>query len=495
MKGYYDTELFDKLEQFAAKQKNDLIFDFPIIRIQLAFFLGKFAGNKYDTSKVVKTIEYKKLPFAFNDLLTLVKLRIQLTMLSFYNRKLLKDKVLLFGYTSHYSMHEGNELNLYLSPFKQELNKLKIEFEELLIKRTDFKVKLTRLKVFYDMLRQYHTLSFSLKAKLFKTYDTYIKNAELLKQFLVENKVPEQAHCVSIYYNAKIQQEIAFNTFKHLLGIVRPKLIWSYVYYDNDALALSRAANHCKIPVVEYQHSQQSDLHFAYAKWNGMEHYRHYFPSIFWVWSQEDAERISRNFPSTAYQPKIIAGGNLAVIQKKQQFGHKEASATNGILVSLAGEWIPEFVENIIANDSRFTWYFRLHPRYPQDKQRLIEFKNKFPGKIEMDLANGPSLYQVFTFVTINITNSSGVALEAEHFGIRNIIIGERGGIIYKNKIESGEFLTAASEKELSDLLNKESSEVTISREDAVIKERYIVDKSILNLFGYQTAGMALKVN
>jgi hypothetical protein len=455
LKSYYDTDLFIRLEKFAAEQKNNLIFDFPIIRIQLAFFLGKFNGNKYDVSKISKDISYKKLPFNLGSFGELFKLRVQLIFLCLYNRNLLKNKVLLFGFSEHYYKQEGGiEFNLYLSPFKSELEKMGIEFEELLLSQSNFDGKLTRLKVFYDILYQYNTLSFSLKAKLYNKYRTYIENADLLKGFLVKNNIPEVAHCITTYYNAKLLHEIAYGTFKDLLRITQPKLIWVYAYNNNNVLALCRAANSRQIPIVEYQHSQQSDFHFAYSKWNLMDKYSQYFPSVFWAWSSEDANRISKNFSTQKYRPLVISGGNMAIIQKKRLYNYKEPSASNGVLVSLAGEWIPEFVEKFISEDTKHTWYFRLHPRYPQDKVRLMEFQKRFPGKIETNIANTLSIYQLFTFVIWNITNSSGTALEAEHFGIRNVIIGERGKEVYKEKIESGEFLAALNSNELSFIMD-----------------------------------------
>ncbi len=484
MKSYYDNELFDRLEQYVAKQKDDLIYDFPLLRIQLAFFLGKFQGNKFDVNAIFNEVKYKRLPFNFGSFARLVKLRILLVMLNLYNRKLLKNKVLLFGYTSHYNRQEdGTELNLYLSPLKDELRSIKIEFEELLMQRTRFDINLTRLKVYYDILFEYNTLLFSFKAKLFNKYKQYIKKAELIKKFLIESNVPKHEHCVTTYYSTRIDQEIIYNTFNQLLKVTKPKLVWTYVYYDNDALALCRAANKHGIPVVEYQHSQQSDFHFAYAKWNKMESYSQYFPSVFWVWSDEDKERIQKNFFAKGYRPRIVAGGNLAVIQKKQLFNYKEPSASNGILISLAGEWIPEFLEKIIAKDNKYMWYFRLHPRYPQDKQLLMEFKNKFPEKIEIDKANNLPLYQLFTFVNVNITNSSGTALEAEHFKIHNIIASDRGRIIYKDKIAEGKFLSVANELELSAILysgtlDKNGSE----NSDSILNEKEQITKGLLNL-------------
>jgi hypothetical protein len=219
-------------------------------------------------------------------------------------------------------------------------------------------------------------------------------------------------------------------------------------------MALNRAANHLKIKSIEYQHSQQSDEHFAYAPWKNIELYSEFFPNTFWLWKKSDADRILRNFSSSKYIPNVIVGGNLSVIQQKEEFNYKASEAHKGILVSLQGIWIPGFLEEIIARDTEHFWYFRLHPRYPEDKQKLIDFRNKFPGKIEMDLANSLSLYELFTKVSISVTDFSGVALEAQEFGVKNIIIGKRGSEVYKQEIGEGSFHCALTETDFMEHLN-----------------------------------------
>ena len=455
-----DTFLSDRipkineLETFLYNTNKKFIEDFPIVRIQIAYFLGLVDMEKINHKNISKEIIFKKLPFNFQSFIQLVKLYLKLGVLRVRSNNLLKNKALVFGFSEHYKkQNNGESVNLYLSPVKSELKKLEIEFEELLISNNSTTVEMTKVRALYELLYQYNFLLFTLKAKLFKKYKSYIREAECIYDFLMKNAMPEPAHCANTYFNSKLKHEVSYGTFKQLLKIVKPRLIWTYVYYDNNMLALCRAANLYQIPIVEYQHSQQSDIHFAYSKWNRINSYRDYFPSKFWVWAKSDADRILKNFVTETYKPEIIVGGNIAVIQQQEVFNYKEPNASNGILISLTGGWIPDYLQNIIEKDTKYKWYFRSHPRYPQDSERLQVFKNRFPEKIETDIANRLPLYELFTFVTVNITDASGTVLEAEYFGIKNIITDDAGRFIFKEKIKCGQFLSVSNETEISEIL------------------------------------------
>ncbi|MES2567367.1 MAG: hypothetical protein V4565_10895 [Bacteroidota bacterium] len=70
-----------------------------------------------------------------------------------------------------------------------------------------------------------------------------------------------------------------------------------------------------------------------------------------------------------------------------------------------------------------------------------MEFKNIFPEKIEIDEANHLPIYELYNRTSISITDYSGAAIEAEEFGLKIIIIGEKGAGIYKEKISQGKYI------------------------------------------------------
>ncbi len=429
-------ELFDEFYEYYnnSEKKNDIKSFWPITRIQCCYFLFLEADGKIDKSKANKVLKNNYSKPVFNDLKKIVRLYLKIQYLKNIYNGVLKNKVLLFGFLEHYDTYNNEKTNLYLTPLINELNKNKISYESFLISNCQSKYDKNYLYELFDVIFRYTSLVIKFNKACNKNAFT---NATLLNHFLESKDIGFADHLSGLVYNTQIQQEIRFTTFKILLKITQPKVIWTYCFYDNSVMALIRAANKLKIPSIEYQHSSQSDIHQAYAKWPNANLYNEFFPKYFWLWNEIDGERIKTNFGAKNYEPGVIIGGNLAVIQAKETI-EKEADYTNnGILVSLQGHWIPRFVEEVIANDGKYKWYFRLHPRYPNDKEKLDSFKKKFPDKVEVELANKLSLFELFTKVKCNITDFSGVALEAEAFGIKNIIIGKHGYETYFDKIGS----------------------------------------------------------
>ncbi|MBI3519733.1 MAG: hypothetical protein HY062_10300 [Bacteroidetes bacterium] len=478
------NSLLNELENYLLKNSKLKYVNYPLFRAQLGYYLNLLETNKILPNSSSPKIAYPIPIFNYRSLFQLLKLKVILFFLKINHKNLLKNKVLIYGFKAHYyKQKNGEEINLYLSPIKKELLKNGCGFEELLIDRNKpVNYDLSSLAVFYGKLKQYNRLLFAYRNKRINKIEKYISNSKFIKIFLDEKKIEQTDHFINLSNNFQIEQEINYYTFKELLKVTRPKLIWSYCFYENSVMALSRAANELAIENIEYQHSQQSDEHFAYARWENSDMYKEFFPKTFWVWKQSDADRLIRNFSGKMYTPRVIVGGNLSIIQQKEQFVAKEADADTGILVSLQGVWIPDFMERLIAQDQKYVWYFRLHPRYPDDKQKLIDLKQRFPDKIEIDQANALPLYELFAKVRFNITDFSGVALEAKEFDIDNIIIGRKGYTVYKTEIETETFFSAFDINELSKILydqsitNKESKDtVGAARKklDSILKGLY----------------------
>jgi len=447
--------LFDKFLDFynSSSKRNNVHNFWPVARIQSCYFLFLYSDNKIDVTVLKNKLKFDKLRIKISDLLNLFKTAIKFLISRQKCINALKGKVLLVGFAEHYYNQNNEKVNLYLSPIKYELKNKNILFEELLLNNDPSLPKEPLLNGLHKLTYNYANLTFKFKNIFNKFNKKAYTNALCLKEFLSDNDVLYSNHISNIVYKTQIENEIYFKAFIHLLKITKPKAIWTYCYYDNTVMALIRAANKLGIKNIEYQHSVQSDEHFAYAKWPNIDYNKMHFPNIFWVWSKSDADRIVKNFSGITYKPTVVVGGNLAVIQEKNKGLKSELGAETGILVSLQGLWIPDFVEKIIEKDILHKWHFRLHPRYPQDKQRLIDFKNKFPDKVEIDLANNLSLFSLFTKVKANIADFSGVALEAEQFGIKNIIVNDKGASVFQEKIKSGDYLYVNSEVGLEKVL------------------------------------------
>lgn len=436
---YYLDLLNNFFTSFILKSSSNKNFKYwPVLKIQSGYFLFLYSDNKIAPNSIINKIHFVKQKISLFDIKNIFTCSYRIFKLSIKYSRRLKNKVLLFGFSEHYYEQNNELVNLYLSPLEKIFKKNNISYDKLLFSNNQSKPENIELLILYNTIYSYENSLFKVRDTLFNTSKKLHQFTLMYEKFLSDNSLSNSAHIANIFYKTYVQQEIKYRVFLKFLKITQPKSIWSYCYYDNNVMALNRAANRLKIKNIEYQHSQQSDEHFAYAKWNNIELYNEYFPNTFWVWEQRDADRIVKNFYGDNYKPNVIVGGNIAVIQDKVKYGKKEPEAERGILVSLQGVWIPDFVQQVIEEDTEHRWYFRLHPRYPEDKQKLFDFKNRFPDKVEIELANSLSLYKLFAKVKANIVDFSGVALEAEQFGVKNIVIGERGKEVYTDKIVSG---------------------------------------------------------
>ena len=428
----------------------------PLFKIQIGYNLIFEGQDKVKQNSKETSLSLIKIDIKLSDIYKLIRgfYKSKILALKFSNK--FKNQVFLFGFKEHYYKEGGKQVNLYLTPFKVELKKKRVEYCELLISNNSTSIERNELNYLFEYILVYNRKLFAFK-NVFNAFNSKAyKNSLLVKEFLDENNIESSSYLANVVYRAQMEQEIKFNTFKQFFKIVSPKLIWTYCYYDNSVMALIRAANELSIPIIEYQHSVQSDEHNAYSKWSGSNLYKSFFPKYFWVWEDADKERIIRNFSDTNYTPNVIVGGNLSSIQQKKKFKYNVASE-KGILVSLQGNWIPKFVEEAIEKDDKHTWYFRLHPRYPTDIEKLNEFKSKFPNKIEVEKANQLSIYKIFSLVKINITDFSGVALESFEFGVKNIIIGDIGKQTFSDFIQKNKFLYVQEANVLLHIINNTS--------------------------------------
>jgi hypothetical protein len=278
----------------------------------------------------------------------------------------------------------------------------------------------------------------------FRQKEFAFTNALMLNEYFVNRQLADAGELSTEFLKQLRDSHIFYKTFVHFLRIVTPGAIWSYNFYHTRINALIRAGNKLKLPTIEYQHSAISGNHFAYTKWHQIDEIADQLPNTYWLWNEADAKRIRENFYSQRHQPKVIVGGNLYLRQEKKRILGVGLSQTfdpeKSILVALQGIWIPSFVEEVVAALPGWTWYFRLHPRYPADKENLFKLKQQMGEQVEVELANSLPIYELFCRVKFNITCFSGTALEAHDFGIRNIIFGTEGYSTYHEYITAGEF-------------------------------------------------------
>ncbi len=421
---------------------------YPIVRIQYAYqvYITNISGipEQLSSNSVEK---YRLSPanriyYTILDKLKAIKLNIQ---------KQDTAQLLLLGFKAHDTdtllSGNGKVKSQFLAPFEYLFNKAGIQYD-----RENF-----------ETIKQNNTykkiaFAFSFKNSLIKNSfaqnKNLISNLQKVETFSKENNFDFKGLAVFLL-EALIENEIGFRQWLLFLKNSSYKKILTYCYYDNRVMAINRAAHELNITTIEYQHSQQSDDHFAYCSWSvNIENTRAHFPAIFWVWTASDKERIERNFSPVFSPVKSILGGNvyLSLLKEKYSSAQKKEKA---VLVILQGTWVPDYVEDAVKELPEYKWYFRLHPRYPDDKPRLEKLADDFPGHVDMQEANSSQLYELFSKVNYVLTGYSGTALEAQVFGLQNIVFGVDGHNSFNTYIETGAFFYVGDKEGLKDILTK----------------------------------------
>lgn len=249
-----------------------------------------------------------------------------------------------------------------------------------------------------------------------------------------------------------------------------------YCYYNNFMMAATRAAHHCDIEVIEYQHSQITSGHFAYSAWsNRIVDSAHFFANVFWAWRSSDVDYIQKSYQ---YIPgfRAVTGGHVFLSRISSDAEKKEQA----VLFTLQGQGIPDFLRQRILNENKWKWYLRVHPRYPQDQSLIEELKKHNPDFVEIDQANQDSIYTLMPRMNFHVTAYSGSALEASYFEVQNLIFGAKGAQTYHAEIESGAYLWIDS----PDALNQTLSNTSQSQKSHLsFPDRAMVQKNILQYF------------
>ena len=449
----------------------------PIIQIQVGYFLHLIFSEKH---KEKDFVSHKRTYYCYKikilDIYRITKKWISIQLFKKNWISFLKNKVLIVTWKTHGIV---NGENIYSAPFQRLLNVVGREYEILF--SDNCTVAECKLKILYEKLFAYNTLLFNIKNTFFKQNINQVQRISyLVEKYFEKNDMVFSKKVADIVYWNIIDNQIKYNTFLSFLKITDPQLIWLYVYYNNDSLSWIRASKAKKIKVLEYQHSSFNNDHFAYTKWDNIDEYSEYFPTTFWVWNTNSEEIIRNNFQGKKYTPQCLIGGNLYVKEQKEKLKPQIVKRDeNKILVCLQGRWIPKFIEDFIIDNRDYFWYFRLHPRYPEDKNKLEILKKKIPEQIEIDIANSMPLYDLFLMVKYNLTSFSGTAFEAFEFGVINIIFGEDGYAMYDQQIADGSYKYVSTAKELKAILDSSLSPNYFSTMQADDGE--LIDKLLMN--------------
>lgn len=431
--------LFQKLKQSFTKQV--LMEHWFLLRIQTSYYtIIQLTGNyTLQAEKLKKQTSFVNQAKA---ILYLPVLFYKIKKTESRIRKKLNGKTLLLGYQKH-NVKAGT-YNMYLHPFYVK-DKAEIFY-------LDYKNNNNELEIYFRMLTQFYNVSsfFSIKkniSTLANAAAEFISKEGKINSDKLEDKL------IYTLSSFPAKQNAAYRFLK----ILQPKEILFYCFYNTSINAFIYAANNLKIRTIEYQHSIITSTHHAYTYWEDAGILRKHFPAIFYVWSDDEKKVIENYFSIDSinnYIPEILVVGNKYLDLKKKEINAENADIALNLLVCLQGIWIPEFLEQYILQDTKYKWYFRLHPRYPNDKEKLIKLQQRKVDNIEIEAANNKELFDVFAEVSTVITSFSGTAVEAENFDKKIIIFGELGYEAYKEKIEANTYKFIQSVSDIKQVLN-----------------------------------------
>jgi len=437
-----------------------------IIQNKVGYFLHMIANGKYKEDDFTN---YKRIYFSRKmrrtDVKRFLKLWRRVYRLKKKWKNVLRDHTLFISW--HSNLNGKNE-NIYIHPMIKLLDKENKPSVILHMGTTTFEPD--SITGFYQQLLEYHKLKLKIKAYFFNPIPAVLHNSRLVQDFFERSNSKFSDGIAHNIYWSIIHHQNAFDAFSTLLKTTKPELVWLYCYYGQESFI--RAANKCRVKLVEYQHSAFSSDHFAYTKWKNIDDYSEHFPPLFWTWNKQSKQIILENFTGKRYRPKVLCGGNLYIREQKenlQAIAINAENRKNKILVCLQGRWIPHFIEKFILDHPDYFWYIRLHPRYPEDKSRMDDLKQKIPDRIETEQANALPLYELFLKVSFNLTAFSGTAIEAPEFGVQTIIFGEDGFSQFNEQIHAGLFKYVKTEKDLQEALTTPNQIVTSNENDATV--------------------------
>lgn len=410
----------------------------PVIRIHLAFSLDsivlhsgndkKSDGISYHLSGVLKSF-WQKLRWYDNT--------------SWF---LKKSDVLFLTYSqSKHNRFKNKWLDSYVDPVISELEKAgktfcKIEYSN------DYEYRLPGYKA--SNLIQHHLFWNFLKARFrMKTilFDDQTKTVlNEVAQFLNRNGF--DSDLIDHGFIKKRVSQILSNReyFKKLLRKVKPKVVIGSNYYGIE-MAMNLACREYGIKSVDIQHGVQGKYHVAYGSWiNVPASGYNLLPDTFAVWSDYEKNNIDDWSKSTIHDSIVIGNPLLNFYSKYKESNQLLLKELNrekiNVLITLQpGRGLIELYKDLLnENDSNIHFWIRKHPVMGTDEVENIKKGLSLNSNYSFDLASDIPLHDLLQHMDVHITENSTVVIEADQYGMLNIVCHESGKDLYENYISAG---------------------------------------------------------
>lgn len=293
---------------------------------------------------------------------------------------------------------------------------------------------------------------------MFPEFLNYINS--LAPQYLVDTEV--LGHQIQYLFRAG-------RYFKTLLEKTMPPIAFVVCYYGLTSMAFVMACYELGVKSIDIQHGDQSEQNFAYGRWNNTppEGYA-LLPTVFWCWSEWEAEVIRKwNNVTPNHQP--IVGGNMwlhmwetdnsitkhydQIVRKNHKFNRY-----NLLLTLQTDVEVPAWVLNTIRTaPAEWTWWIRVHPSQALQRGIIREKLSFFGNNVELDAATDLPLPALLRNMDMHITGYSSTTIEAANFNLPTVLFDPAGEDLHRRYIEAGNarYVTDSAEmmKALGDYL------------------------------------------
>lgn len=277
--------------------------------------------------------------------------------------------------------------------------------------------------------------------------------------------------------------------FDGVLDAVRPKVCMFVCYYQDTTMALAHAARKRGVKTVELQHSVVAEYDWNWCKWSAIpEGGFTIMPDLFWSWGEKYSNMLDcwQRRPNTNLAPRV--GGNLWIWKWRRSAGSTIPEATARLAAPAPGktilytvpygdaklmpEWFPpELEEAIRQSPTDWIWHVRLH--YKSDAALVNAVRDhaaRLGPNVRVHHADEHALFHLFGIADIHMSQTSTTTLEAEAFGVPNLIIGEIGRDWYRKEIDSGAYHFASTAHGILSFV-KEPGAPTTSSDPAMVTD------------------------
>ena len=244
--------------------------------------------------------------------------------------------------------------------------------------------------------------------------------------------------------------------FDILLNYLKPKSIYLKSFNNINAFAICASSKDLNIETFEYQHGQQGEYSLTYSSWKNIpkEGYS-ILPKVFMLWDKIFSAKFEKWISNQEYHRLEIVENYWVKFVKSNSYLFPKITIDNdyiNVVVCLQSLKIPELIIELLNNEDRLKWHFRLHPK---DLGKIEIFKKTLnqiginPLKVDLITTNQTPIESVLKSFNTFITEWSTVAYEAYLNEKKSIVIGNKGYNAYHFFIKGGGILFAENSKDL----------------------------------------------